>query len=87
MYHGYEEEERAHIIFALNKIKDQEVQSEETPSVYILSRFNFRKPEDLKEIQKLLIIENSFQHYTCLKRERSRLCYYIRYKHRTIWLP
>ena len=51
MYHGYEEEEKA-LIFALNKIKDQEIKSEETPSVYILSRFKFRKPEDLKEIQK-----------------------------------
>lgn len=51
MYHGHEEEEKA-LIFALNKIKDQEIQPEETPSVYILSRFNFRKPEGLKEIQR-----------------------------------
>ena len=51
MYHGYEEEEKA-LIFALNKIKDQEIQSEETPTVYILSRFNFRKPEGLKDIQR-----------------------------------
>ena len=51
LYHGYEEEEKA-LIFALNKIKDKEIQSEETPTVYILSRFKFRKPEGLKEIQR-----------------------------------
>ena len=51
MYHGNEEEEKA-LKFALNKIKDQEIRSEDTPTVYILSRFNFQKPKNLKEIQR-----------------------------------